>query len=268
MTEIRVVLDGLAFPESPRWHDGRIYVSDWSAHEVIMVRDDGVGEVVATGSAFPMCFDFLPDGRMVVVDGTKLLARQPDGSLAPYADLAAVSDLGFNDVTVDPQGNVFVNNIGFEFPGGEPGPGLVAVVTPDGTARRVAGDVMFPNGMAVTGDGATLVVAESYAGRLTAFDIADDGSLSGRRTWAGLGGGVPDGICVDDQGAIWYADVPHTCCVRVARGGAVLGQVDLDRGAFSCTLGGNTLYVATNVWSGPDATDRNARNGQLVAVAI
>jgi sugar lactone lactonase YvrE len=264
MDDIRVLLDGLAFPESPRWHDGRIYVSDWGAGEVHAAWPDGASEVVATGSAFPMCIDFLPDGRLLVVHGTDLLVQEA-GSLQPYADLSAVSELGFNDITVDARGNVFVNNVGFEFPGGEPKPGLVAVVTPDGKARKVADGVMFPNGMAVTG--ATLVVAESYANQLTAYDIAPDGTLSEGRTWAHLGEHNPDGICIDAQGAVWYADVPHQCCVRVAEGGEVLRTIELDRGGFSCALGDGTLYVATNAWGGPDAIE-GKQNGQLVAIKL
>jgi sugar lactone lactonase YvrE len=263
MDAMRVLLSGLAFPESPRWHDGRIYVSDWGAGQVHAVWPDGASQVVATGSSFPMCIDFLPDGRLLVVHGTELLIQDND-VLRPYADLSGISDLNFNDIAVDSRGNVFVNNICFEFPGGEPQPGLVAVVTPDGKARPVADGLMFPNGMAVVGD--TLIVAESYAGRLTAFDIGADGSLSTGRTWADLGDAAPDGICVDDEGAVWYADVPHQVCVRVAEGGEVLRTLELDRGAFACALGDGTLYVATNAWS--NGFDPNARNGQLVAVTL
>ena len=263
MEETRVLLDGLAFPESPRWHGGRVYVSDWGAGQVHAVRPDGASQVVATGSSFPMCIDFLPDGRLLVVHGTELLV-QDAGVLRPHAELSGISQLNFNDITVDARGNVFVNNIGFEFPGGEPRPGLVAVVTPDGKARPVADGLMFPNGMAVLGE--TLIVAESYAGRLTAFDIAVDGSLSGSRTWADLGDAAPDGICVDEEGAVWYADVPHQVCVRVAEGGEVLRTIDLDRGAFACALGDGALYVATNAWS--QGYDPTARNGQLIAVEL
>jgi sugar lactone lactonase YvrE len=264
MSEIRVLLDELAFPESPRWHEGRIYVSDWGAGQVHAVWPDGASEVVATGSAFPMCIDFLPDGRLLVVHGTDLLVQ--DGrKMSVYADLSPVSELGFNDITVDASGNVFVNNVGFEFPGGEPRPGLVAVVTPDGKVREVAGGVMFPNGMVV--DGGTLIVAESYANKLTAFEIAPDGSLGEGTTWADLGEHNPDGICLGGDGTVWYADVPHQCCVNVAHGGEVLRTIELDRGGFSCALGDGTLYVATNAWGGPDAI-QGKRNGQLVAISL
>src|SRR5687768_13200117 len=148
--------------------------------------------------------------------------------------------------------------------GEDPGPGTVLVVAPDGTARQVADDVHFPNGMAVTPDGSTLVVAESHANRLTAFTIGPDGGLSGRRVWAELGGGTPDGICTDAEGAIWYADVPNACCVRVREGGDVAQVVELDRGAFSCALGGpdrRTLHIAATVWQGGDTFTADPPNG-------
>lgn len=263
MSDIRVLLTDLAFPESPRWHDGRVYVSDWGAGEVHAVTPDGAGEVVARGAAFPLCIDFLPDGRLLVVHGPDLLVREDDGTLAPYADLRPLAEHAYNDITVDRRGNVFVNNIGFDFPGGEPEPGTIVVVTPDGTAREVADDVLFPNGMATIGD--VLVVAESYRNRLTAFDIAPDGSLGNRRVWADLGEDYPDGVSADPEGRIWYADVPHQVCRLVAEGGDVVRTVELDRGAFSCAVRDGVLYVATNEWSGAPSS---GRNGQLVAVDL
>lgn len=262
-TETRVLIDDLAFPESPRCRAGRVYVSDWGAGEVRAVLDGGASEVVARGQAFPMCIDFLPDGRLLVVHGTDLLVQEADGSLTTYADLGQLTDLSYNDVTVSPQGFVYVDNIGFEFPGGEPRPGFVAVVTPYGRVERVADDVMFPNGMAVVGD--ELVVAESYASRLTAFRINADGSLGDRRTWADLPGRYPDGICVDPAGRIWYADVADQSCTLVADGGEVVRTVSLDRGAFSCALADGVLYVATNVWDGAPTP---SRKGQLVAIDV
>lgn len=262
MTEPTVVLSDLAFPESPRCREGRVYVSDWGAGEVHAVVAGG-SEVVARGSAFPMCIDFLPDGRLLVVHGTDLLAQEADGTLAPYADLASLTHRAFNDVTVTADGFVYVNNIGFDFPGGDPAPGFVAVIAPDGRVARVAEDVMFPNGMAVVGG--DLVVAESYGERLTAFALLPDGSLGERRTWAAVDGHHPDGICVDPDGHLWYADVADGSCTLVAEGGEVRRTVRLDRGAFACALDGDTLYVATNTWEGGPG---GGRNGQLVAVDL
>ena len=165
---------------------------------------------------------------------------------------------------MDGRGNAYVNNIGFDFPGGEFAPGTIALVTPDGSARQVADGVAFPNGMAVTPDNSTLIVAESYGNKLTAFDIAADGSLSNRRVWADLGDGVPDGICLDAENAVWYADVPNKRCVRVREGGEVLQTIELDRGCFACMLGGadgRTLFMMATEWRGPDEHGRRATNG-------
>src|SRR5918994_7474155 len=160
-----------------------------------------------------------------------------------------------------------LDGIGFAFPAGEFAPGTVALLTPDGSVRRVADGVAFPNGMAVTPDNSTLIVAESYANKLTAFDIVEDGGLSNRRVWADLGDGVPDGLCLDAEGAVWYADVPNKRCVRVREGGEVLQTIDLDRGCFACMLGGpdgGTLFVLTATWIGMENIDDSARTGQLL----
>src|SRR6266550_3431629 len=265
----RLLVDGLAFPESPRWHDGRLFVSDWGAHEIVAVDLAGMSEVVARVESFPMCIDFLPDGRLLVVAGRMLLRQEPDGSLLTHADLSGLSDFGWNDIVVDGRGNAYVNNIAFDFPGGEFAPGLVAVVTPDGSARQVADGVAFPNGMAVTPDNSTLIVAESYGKRPTAFDIAANGGLSNRRVWAELGDGVPDGICLDAENAIWYGDVPNKRCVRVREGGEVLLTVKLDRGCFACALGGadrRTLFMMATEWSGPANMFAGPRTGQVLTV--
>jgi sugar lactone lactonase YvrE len=261
-----VLMEGIVFGESPRWHDGRVWFSDWGAHQVIALDPDGSHEVMVSVPSFPMCIDFLPDGRLLVVDSAqrRLLRREPDGSMITHAELASVSTKPWNDLVVDAKGDAYVNNIGFDFPGGEPAPGLVALVTPDGGVRAVADDLAFPNGMAITADGATLIVAESYGNRLTAFDIGNDGGLGGRRVWAQVGQDHPDGICVDAEGAVWYADVGNKHCVRVREGGEVLGTVDLDRSAFSCTLsrgGDPKLYVVGQEFGGSDAAEPT---GQVV----
>ena len=155
-----------------------------------------------------------------------------------HADLTGLANHPWNEIVVDGRGNAYVNNIGFDFPEGEFAPGIIALVTPDGSARQVADGVAFPNGMVVTPDNATLILAESYGTRLTAFDIAPTAASSNRRVWAELGGGAPDGICLDAEGAIWYGDVPNQRCVRVREGGEVLQTIELDRGCFACMLGG------------------------------
>jgi sugar lactone lactonase YvrE len=189
-----------------------------------------------------------------------------------HADLSGVFAGGCDEIVVDGRGDIYVNSIEFDFAGGgEPTGGVIALVTPDGSVRRVAGDLAFPNGMAVTPDNATLIVAESFAGRLTAFDIADDGGLSNRRVWADLGDGAPDGICADADGAVWYADVPNRRCVRVREGGEVLQVVDADRGCFACMLGGadrRTLFLLAAEWAGPENLEEQlARRTGRVFVA-
>src|SRR5438045_3755696 len=175
---------GLAIGESPRWHDGRLWLSDMGAGEVVAVDAAGRREVVAAVPAMPMGTGWLPDGRMLIVsarDG-RLLRREPDGSLATHADLTGLARYPWSDMVVDGRGYAYVGNIGFDFPAGAFAPGTLALVR-DGAARQVADGLAFPNGLAVTPDGGTLIVAESYAHRLTAFDVAGDGRLANRRVW-------------------------------------------------------------------------------------
>jgi sugar lactone lactonase YvrE len=268
----RVVRDGLVMGESPRWHDGRLWVSDWGAREILAIDPGGAAEVVvADAPALPFCIDFLPDGRLLIVAGRegRIVRREHDGTLVTHADLSALAAPPWNDIVVDAVGNAYVGNTGFDFPDGDFAPGTVARVAPDGTARRVADGLAFPNGVAITADGRTLIQAESYGNRLTAFDIAPDGGLEARRVWADLGDGVPDGICIDAGGAVWYADVPNRRCVRVAEGGAVLDTVEADRGCFACMLGGDrgrTLFVVASEWRGPAQVGQAAGTGQVLAV--
>jgi sugar lactone lactonase YvrE len=256
---VDVLRSGLGLVESPRWHDGRLWFSDWTAGEIVAIDDDGTSELIVRHESLPLCFDFLPDGRPLLVSNQAraLLAVEDDGRLTEYADLSAISRFGCNDIVIDGRGNVYVNSGNFDFAAGPPPgkvqPGLVAVISPGGDARVVATDIAFPNGMAITADNRTLVVADSYRHQLVGFDIAADGGLSGRRVWADLGEDAPDGICLDAENAAWYADVPHEHCRRVAENGAILDTVPTDRGAFACMLGGPdgaALYVVAARWPG------------------
>jgi sugar lactone lactonase YvrE len=272
LPELHTLMTGLVFGEQPRWHEDRLWFSDWGTQEVIAVDLKGNSEVILRAPSFPCCVDWLPDGRLVVVsagDG-RLLRREPDGSLVTHADLSRLSDRpAGNELVVDGRGNAYVNGGGFDLMAGEEfSPGIVALATPDGSARQVADGLAFPNGMLVTPDDLTLIVAESYASRLTAFEIAADGGLSNRRVWADLQGGVPDGICLDAEGAVWYGDVPNKRCVRVREGGEVLQTLDLDRGCFACALGGadrRTLFMMATEWSGPANMFQGPRTGQVLS---
>jgi len=269
MLEPRTLLGGITFGESPRWHDDRLWFSDWGTQEVVAVDLEGEREVIVGVPSSPFSIDWLPDGRPLIVSGPEgiLLRREPDGSLVTHADLSSLSDHPWNEIVVDGRGNAYVNDIGFAFPGGEFAPGTIALLTPDGSVRQVADGVAFPNGMAVTPDNSTLIVAESYGNKLTAFDIAEDGGLSNRRVWADLGVGVPDGICLDAEGAVWYADVPNKRCARVAEGGEVLQTIELDLGCFACMLGGQqrrTLFIVAQEWGGTEAMAESRRTGRVL----
>ena len=270
VAEVRTLLTGLVLGESPRWHEDRLWFCDWGAHEVAAADLAGNIEVIAHVRSFPFSIDWLPDGRLLIVSGTALLRREPDGSLVTHADLTSLSDHPWNEIVVDGRGNAYVNTIGFDFLAGEEAStGILAVVSPDGAAREVADGVAFPNGMAVTPDNTTLILAESYGNRLTAFDIEADGGLANRRVWAALDGGAPDGICLDAEGAVWFADVPNQRCVRVREGGEVLRTIDLDRGCFACMLGGvddATLFMMAAQWLGPANAAHGARTGQVLTV--
>jgi sugar lactone lactonase YvrE len=253
MNEVRTLLTGRGLVESPRWHDDRLYFSDWSAGEVIAVDLAGRSAVIARVKSVPLCTAWLPDDRLLIVSSTegRLLRREPDGHLVSHANLG---QSGWNDIVVDGRGNAYVNRAGFNPMAGEQfKPGFVHLAAADGSVRQVADDIAFPNGMAVTPDNSTLIVADSYRHNLVAFDIDADGRLANRRRWADLREGVPDGICVDAENAVWYADVPNRRCVRVAEGGTVLQSVELERGGFACVLGGpdrRTLFITAAEWQG------------------
>ena len=257
----QVLMSGVAMGESPRWHENRLWFSDWGAQEIVAVDSSGKSEIaVRVPFGLPFCIDWLRDGRLLVVSGRQgvVLRRERDGSLVTHAELHGPAGMGWNEIVVDGRGNIYING----------GSGIV-LLTPDGSVRQVADSIAFPNGMAITPDNLTLIIAESYGKKLTSFDIAADGSLSNRRVWAALGDGVPDGICIDADGAVWYADVPNKRCVRVREGGEVLQTVNCDRGCFACMLGGaekKTLFIIATEWRGMDRIREVAqeRTGQVL----
>jgi len=245
-----VLVDGLAFPEGPRWHEGRLWFSDMHAHKVKRVDLDGTCEEVVEVEGRPSGLGWLPDGRLLVVSMTdRRLLRLDGAELVEAADLSALATGNCNDMVVDELGRAYVGNFGFDMEAGEdPATADLLLVTPDGDARSVAKELSFPNGAVITPDGSTLIVGETYGQKLTAFEIAEDGALSGRRTWAQLENRLPDGICLDAEDGIWVAAPFSGEVLRVLEGGDVSERIAVSTQAYACMLGGSegsTLFVCT-----------------------
>jgi sugar lactone lactonase YvrE len=268
-----VVLEGLAFPEGPRWHEGRLWFSDMHAHVVIALDPaSGKTEEIVEVRSDPSGLGWLPDGTLLVVSMTdRRVMRMDGGQLVEHADLSPWATFHCNDMVVDGRGRAYVGNFGFDLhTGAAPVPATMVRVDPDGSAQPAATELNFPNGTVITPDGRTLVVGESFAGRLTAFDVAEDGSLSNRRVWAQLEGAVPDGICLDEQGAIWVASPISNEVLRVREGGEVTQRFALDRGAFACMLGGDdrrTLFICTAASSDPQECIQQ-RSGRIESLRV
>ncbi|MBP3043069.1 SMP-30/gluconolactonase/LRE family protein [Arthrobacter jiangjiafuii] len=272
MTEATTLLTGLGMGESARWHGGELYFADWIAGTISALDSAGNVRRVASVPTFPIAFDWLPDGRMTVVSGADatVLLEVPNAGLVPVADLRGISEFPWNEIAVHPSGNVYVNGIGYDYSGEPADNGVIAVIRTDGTIEKVADGLAFPNGMLVSEDGSTLVVAESNAGRLTSFQVRDDGGLEPGQLWAGVAGSAPDGICWDGTGGIWFAEVPGERCVRVDQGGTVLDTVELEQGCFSCAAGGDDgglLFMMTAQW--PEVMDPAAEHtGRVMAQRV
>jgi sugar lactone lactonase YvrE len=259
--ELQTLMTGLVVGESPRWHAGRLWFSNWGAQEIIALDTAGKSEVMAcVPTTVPFSIDWLPDDRLLIVSGreAQLLRQEPDGSLVTFADLSGLAK-GWNEIVVDGRGNTYVNGSDFNFGSGPFIPGVIALVTPDGSVRQVADDIHFPNGMVVTPDNKTLIVTESFKARLTAFDIAADGNLSNRRVWAELGQGG-DGMCLDAEGAVWTPAFKdgRPGCARVREGGEVVQRIELDQFCFACMLGGDDgqlLFMLVAEWRGVEHMD-------------
>jgi sugar lactone lactonase YvrE len=247
-----LLAQGFGFAEGPRWHDGRLVFSDMGSKQVMTLDLDGVVEEVCVVAGRPSGIGWLPDGRMLVVsmNDRRVVRLEGDGTLAEHADLSGLASAPCNDMVVDGRGNAYVGNPGYDMRN-PPSPlpaAEVVLVRADGSAEVVDRSLLFPNGSAVSPDGRTLIVAETMAGRLSAFDIADDGTLSNRRTYADLPGRAPDGIALDAEGGVWVADASGDACVRVRAGGGITDVVDIGRGCFACALGGpdrTTLFLLT-----------------------
>ena len=275
---MKQLLDDLCFAEGPRWRadEQRLWFSDMHDHRVVAVDLEGNAETICRLSDSPSGLGWLPaeqGGNLLVVSmlERKLLRLESDGSFACVADLSDVAPYHCNDMVVDEHGNAYVGNFGFDLHSGAPRAMTTLVrVAPDGETRIVANDMSFPNGSVITPDGRTLIVAETFSGCLTAFDIELDGSLTNRRTWAQLEGAVPDGICLDAEGAIWVASPVSAEVVRVREGGEVAARVGVDTQAFACMLGGperRHLFVCTALDSGPEKC-KESRSGRIEYIEV
>lgn len=273
----QTLMTDLGIGESPRWHEGQLWFSNWGKQEIIAIDPDGNHEVMVKlpFKTFPFSIDWLPDGRLLIVStsDTPLLVQEADGSLKPYADLSKLDIKGWNEIVTDGRGNAYING-GNSNPmaGEEYTPGFIAVVMPDGSSRRVADNIAFPNGMVITPDNKTLIIAESYAMQLTAFDIQANGDLTNRRVWAKLGEHEnPDGLAIDVEGAVWYATVPGKHCVRVREGGEILDVIDVGLGCFACALGdadNQKLFVMAAEWKSMKDISNTLPVGRVVVAPV
>jgi sugar lactone lactonase YvrE len=277
MTKARVLAEGLYFGEGPRWRDGRLWFSDFYDHALKSVDLNGAIRTELEIGDQPSGLGWLPDGRLIIVAmHRKQLLRVDPGGVHLHADLAAVATYHANDMVVDAQGRAYVGNFGFQLDEALQTRGVESVikdhptaclarVDADGSVYVAATDLHFPNGMVITPDGKTLIVAETLAMRLTAFDIGTDGSLSNRRVWATLGMRAPDGICLDANGHVWIANAIAPECVLVAPGGEITATVETSQPCFACMLGGHdrrTLFAMTAPGSVADVVS-TVRQGRV-----
>jgi sugar lactone lactonase YvrE len=269
----KTLVDGIIFGEGPRWHDGRLWFSDMHAQCVMTAGLDGTCEKAVEVPGGPSGLGWLPDGRLLIVSMVdRRILRLEGDQLVEHADLSHIATWHCNDMVVDENGNAYVGNFGFDLEVEKPVPveSTMALVTSDGRVTPAAHGLLFPNGTVISVDGQTLIVAETYGARLTAFDIQPDSTLTNRHVFADLSPNIPDGICLDAEGAIWVADPVRGECFRVLKGGEVTHRIPTDRGCFACMLGGpdrKTLFLMT-----ADDFHREkvlkARNGRIEIVEV
>jgi sugar lactone lactonase YvrE len=270
--KLEPLLTDLCFGEGPRWRDGKLWFSDFYVHQVRTVDESGKAETIVEVPGRPSGLGWRPDGSLLIVSMTdRRLMRFADGKLAVEAELRPLAPAPCNDMVVDGEGRAYVGNFGYDRHAGEAQRTTCLIrVDPDGSIHKAADELLFPNGTVITPDGKTLVVGETFAHRLTAFDVAADGTLSNRRLWAEIEGCYPDGICLDAEGAIWVSDPFGRRVMRVLEGGKVAASLDLTpRGAYACMLGGadrRTLFVVTNSGSGPSVADK--RDGRIETMRV
>ncbi len=254
---METLLDNLTFPEGPRWHNNKLYFSDFFTHRVISVDLEGHHETIVEVPNQPSGLGWMPDGTMLVVSMTdRKLMRFSNNQLSEFADCSKLAAFHCNDMIVDKKGNAYIGNFGFNTYNNEDLKSTNLILVRPGEDPVVAAkDLFFPNGTVITPDDKTLIIGETYAARLTAFDIDTDGSLSNRRVWAELSQiqddyhPLPDGICLDEEGAIWLASPSTNEVIRVKEGAQLLERVPVSTNAYACVLGGEdrkTLFVCTS----------------------
>ncbi len=258
MSQLHVLVDGVDFGEGPRWHEGRLWYSDFYQQTVYAVTPEGEREAIVEVENQPSGLGWLPDGQLLIVSMIDRSVLRFDGTdLHLHADLSDIAGFYCNDMVVDAQGNAYVGNFGFDLFSGDHDAirtATLALVRPDGTAEASAPDLGFPNGSVITPDGSTLIIAETMVSRFSAFDIAADGTLGNRRVWAETPGCVPDGCTLDAEGGIWVADAGGQRVVRYTEGGTLTDTIETDQPAFACMLGGDdgrTLFILTSPSSNP-----------------
>lgn len=266
---MNVIAEGFAFLEGPRWRKDSLYFSDMHSEAVFRwCEGKGVEKVVEVRER-PSGLGWDPQGRLLIVSmGNRSLMRWDGSQLETVADLSSIATFDTNDMVVDAHGGAYIGNFGSSIEGEGtvfPDPAKLAYVSPDGQARVVAEDLLFPNGSVITPNGKTLIVSETFAGRMTAFDIQSDGSLENRRIWAEMTGRAPDGCCLDDEGAVWVASPTTNDFVRVREGGEILDRIEVDRMAIACTLGGpdgRSLFLLTSKTT-ESAEARRAKSARI-----
>lgn len=266
---LTTLVENLSFSEGPRWRNGRLYYSDFYRHVVEAVDLEGNVTTIAEVPNQPSGLGWLPDGRLLIVSmlDRKLLRQEPSGELVEHADLAGIATFHCNDMVTDNLGRCYVGNFGFDLENRDADRKAadLALVQPDGSVSVAAEGLKFPNGAVITPDGRTLIIGETMGQVLTAFDIANDGSLSNRREWAATKPHLPDGICLDAAGGVWIADPMNACVVRFEEGGKLTDRVDTGQAAFACALGGDDgkrLFMLVADASGSAA--ENSRTGRIV----
>ena len=283
--EVTTVLDGFTFTEAPRWHEGRLWFSDFYSSRVMSARADGTDlRLEATVEQQPSGLGWLPDGRLLIVSmrDRRILRREPDGTLVTHADLSGHATGHLNDMAVDAEGRAYVGNFGFDLMAGDPiEPAALHRADPDGTVTELATGLWFPNAIALT-PGGTVLVNETFGNRITAFDLAPDGTLVNRRLWAEFGplptdlsvmGAIaqltvaPDGSCLDAEGALWVADAVGGRLIRVVEGGGITDEVRPGTNVYACALSGTTLFAC----AAPDFFEharRAANEGSVIAFEV